>query len=364
MRRKRTQIANPAVENILHITQRCVRQDFFMNDKLSTKCKYHRRRDVILFRLRKLASAFAIDVLRFSILENHFHVILRNRPSLVAEMDDEEVARRWLVICPGFCQALADFRNKTPEGPTEADIKKLAENKKRIAELRSRLSSVSYFMWALNGYCAKLFNLVDQKKGHFWEDRYKVKVLLDNLSTFVGAMYVDLNPIRANACQTPETSEYTSVYCQIKAAEMQEANPQIPAEKRPDAFISPLEISNDETTRQRTSVLPTRASDFGFLGISLQEYLLSIDIVGRIIREDKKGFIPPEIPPIFERLKISWENALELITAYDTLFRSFVGNKDSLAKKAAELGGHKLRCPAEKKGLLTEPDKSPASSSA
>jgi hypothetical protein len=86
--------------------------------------------------------------------------------------------------------------------------------------------------------------------------------------------------------------------------------------------------------------------------MSLYEYFLALDIVGRIIREGKKGAIPAELPPIFERLNISWENAIELIVAYEQLFKCFVGNKKSLEKKAAELGGHKLRCPAELKKLL------------
>lgn len=352
MRRKRTEIANPLVKNVLHIIQRCVRQGYFLDDDLPLEGKFGERRNAVLQRLRTLASAFAIDILRFSIMSNHLHLELRNRPELVAEMSDEEVARRWLIICPGFCQALADFRNVRPERPTQEDIEKLAKDKKRIAELRIRLSSVSFFMWALSNYCAKLFNLMDGTKGHFWDNRYQVKVLLDNASVFVCALYIDLNPIRANVAITPETSEYTSAYCQIQTAQLEAEKSDIHPAFHPDSFLARLRIL-DDNSEKKLSELSTRCSDLGFLDVSSREYLIALDIAGRIIREGKSGAIPADLPPIFERLNLSWENAIELICSYEQLFKCFVGTPKSLERKAAELGGHKLHCPAERKNLFS-----------
>lgn len=351
MRRKRTEIAAPEVSNYLHITQRCVRQDFFLDDDLPLEGKYLTRRNAVLERLRTLASGFAIDITRFSIMDSHVHIKARNRPDLAAQMSDEEVARRWYIICPGFCEALADFRNETPDRPTQEDIEKLAQDKDRIKELRTRLSSISFFMWAFSGYCAKLFNLMDGTKGHFWEDRYKVKVLLDDLSLLLCSFYIDLNPIRANLALTPESSDYTSVQCQIESEQMQEMFADIDPRLLPDSFMPPIEIV-DDGSGERCSKLPTRISDFGFLSMSSKEYLISLDIAGRILDPDKRGAIPSDLPPIFKRLNLSWENAIQLIAGYESLFRCFVGSKASLKKKAAELGGHKLRCPAEKKKLL------------
>ncbi|MEQ8790933.1 MAG: hypothetical protein RIC55_32015, partial [Pirellulaceae bacterium] len=39
-------------------------------------------------RLRFLAGCFGIDLLGFAILSNHFHLILRNRPDVMATWDD------------------------------------------------------------------------------------------------------------------------------------------------------------------------------------------------------------------------------------------------------------------------------------
>ena len=33
-------------------------------------------------------------------MSNHFHLVLRSRPDVVAEWGDTDVARRWLMLCP------------------------------------------------------------------------------------------------------------------------------------------------------------------------------------------------------------------------------------------------------------------------
>jgi len=68
---------------------------------------YEYRRAWIEERLAFLAGCFGIDVLGFAILSNHFHVILRNRPDVVDGWSEEEVARRWYLVCPA---------RKTPDG--------------------------------------------------------------------------------------------------------------------------------------------------------------------------------------------------------------------------------------------------------
>ncbi len=72
-----------------------------------------------------LASVFGIDVLTYAILSNHIHVILRNRPDVVAAWSNEEAALRWLRVFPGrrLDEQLAE--------PTESDVRMLAANEQR-----------------------------------------------------------------------------------------------------------------------------------------------------------------------------------------------------------------------------------------
>ena len=52
-----------------------------------------------------------IDLLSMAILSNHFHLILRSRPDVVATWDDNEVARRWLLLCPKRGEELFELTN-------------------------------------------------------------------------------------------------------------------------------------------------------------------------------------------------------------------------------------------------------------
>jgi len=68
-------------------------------DTVSGKTFEHRR-TWIQNRLQELAASFGIDCLSFAVMVNHVHVILRNRPDVVALWSDEEVAKRWWQLFP------------------------------------------------------------------------------------------------------------------------------------------------------------------------------------------------------------------------------------------------------------------------
>ena len=79
---------------VLHVFSRCVRRAFLCGvDPLTGAC-YDHRKQFIQDRLEALAAVFAIDVMAFAIMSNHFHLVLRTRPDIVAGWSDEEVARR------------------------------------------------------------------------------------------------------------------------------------------------------------------------------------------------------------------------------------------------------------------------------
>ena len=81
---------------VYHCHARCVRELFLCGYDPRTKKDYEYRREWIRQRLMRLATVFAIDVGCYAILHNHFHLLLRNRPDVVAGWSDEEVVRRWL----------------------------------------------------------------------------------------------------------------------------------------------------------------------------------------------------------------------------------------------------------------------------
>lgn len=77
-----------------HVFSRTVRRCFLLgDDPISSKNFDHRKRWIEEY-LQQFAANFGIGLLCYSLLSNHFHLILRSRPVVVATWDDEDVARR------------------------------------------------------------------------------------------------------------------------------------------------------------------------------------------------------------------------------------------------------------------------------
>jgi hypothetical protein len=87
----------------------------------------------------------------------------------------------------------------------------------------------------------------------------------------------------------------------------------------------------------------SRASNKGFLSLTLDEYLQLLDWTGRQIRPDKRGAIPSDLPPILERLGIRSESWLALIENFATWFRVAAGRVPQLLAEAQRLGRRWLR---------------------
>jgi len=126
--------------------------------------------------------------------------------------------------------------------------------------------------------------------------------------------YVDLNPVRAGIAKTPEASDYTSIRqrlrktCELRAA-IQEmlSNNELQAFNHP---IRPLLPFSDEERQQGAS-----------LPMHFKDYLMLLDMTGRIMRPDKKGSISPSIAPIVERLDISETEWLDGATGFEQMYR-------------------------------------------
>jgi REP element-mobilizing transposase RayT len=82
-RMSRAEIFDPNKVAIGHFYTRTVRRCFLMGeDPVSSKNFDHREAWIENY-LQQFAAQFGIDLLAFSILSNHFHLILRPRPDVV-----------------------------------------------------------------------------------------------------------------------------------------------------------------------------------------------------------------------------------------------------------------------------------------
>ena len=289
---------------IYHCVQRCVRRAMLCGRDAASGKDYEHRKAWIRSRLEFLAGQFGIDVLGYSVLSNHFHVVLRNRPDIVRGWSDDEVARRWWNLFP------MRKDGDRPAEPEEHELARLKADPDVLAELRRRLASISWLMRCLAEPIARRANREDGCTGRFFEGRYKCQRLLDESAVLACSVYVDLNPVRAGVAQTPEESQFTSVHDRVEGrkaerarqgeetrqtrqrlpeqvrrqARRQPAEP-VCAEKAPDAWLSPVELDPrcDETLEKQPSA---RASNRGFLPLGLDAYLELVDWTGRQARAD------------------------------------------------------------------------------
>ena len=242
-RRNRAEVVVEDEIGVYHCIQRVVRRAFLCGVDPLSKQSFDHRKDWIRDRLEALAGLFGVEIAAFAVMSNHVHVILRNRPDVVALWSDHEVARRWLILFPGRVRLmpdpttpLADGGGRTseaaraswngtralpqphePRNPLEQAIAMLTADPALMATIRGRLSSLSWFMRALAEPIARRANREDQCTGRFWEGRFKSQRLLDEAALLACSIYVDLNPIRAGLSDRPETSELTSAHERIMA---------------------------------------------------------------------------------------------------------------------------------------------------
>ena len=333
---------------VFHICQRVVRRSHLCGtDSVSGKC-YDYRREWIQKRLAFLASVFGIDVLAFAVMSNHLHLVLRNRPDVVAKWSDEEVAWRWWNLFPK-----RKDKQGQPMPPRPSDLDMIQADPQQLAEKRRRLSSISWWMRCLGEDIARRANKEDECTGHFWEGRFKSQPLLDESAIVACMAYVDLNPIRARLAETPETSQFTSAYERIAARQssinnavsestVTEAPQAIPPESARDAWLAPIEVLS-ESAEQQAPPTTLRASSRGCLPMKQDQYLQLLDWTGRQIRRDKRGAIPSDLAPILERLQTSPEHWVRLVSSFRRLFHRAVGRESSLQQEANRRGQTYLR---------------------
>ena len=323
----RSRYVQEGEEGVYHCFCRCVRRAFLFGVDPVSNQDYSHRKDWIVERLKFLGGIFAIDVCAYAVVTNHAHEILRTRPDIAASWSDWEVASRWLQICP------PKPRSKKKQAlPIEVQIKALLASPARIAELRKRLCSLSWFMGRLNEFIARMANTEDKVKGRFWESRFKCQVLLDDISTITCMVYADLNIIRAGLAAMPEDSDFTSIQERIRAWQS-ENMPQLSAQSTPS-------IQSGNKSRSNSWLCPIMSTPErrGIMSISEEQYFDLVDRSGREIRAGKRGSINPDLAPILLRIGANPEAWMDLVSRFEDIFHVAAGTQYTLKKFAAKIG--------------------------
>ena len=347
----RAEIFDPLEIVAVHLIGKTVRSCFLMGFDEHSGKNFDHRKQWIEDKLKQLAASFGIDLLAFSCLSNHFHLLLRSRPDVVATWDDTQVALHWWQLCPTRkVKREADGKwIKVPAEPTEFELNAIRYDPMRLATIRLRLSDLSWWMRLLCQYIALRANGEDgDGLGRFWQGRYKAVRILDEESLLASAAYIDLNPIRAALAETLEQSDYTSVQRRIQAIQApvldesadedtlpttEAVESTLVCKPRADAFLAPVSIDErKDPLGAHPSRRGKRCSDKGFLAMADAEYLEILDWLARNAVAGKRGMTPQVAPRIFERLGIEPSTWEMMVKDFGRAFKNVAGTAKSVSE--------------------------------
>jgi REP element-mobilizing transposase RayT len=280
---------------------RCVRQSYLCGYDSETNRDYSHRKKWIIAKIKHIANVFAIKICAYAIMSNHYHLVLFVNDTQALAWSDSEVFKRWQMLFPNDAKALSLYST------AEAELK--------IKLWRHRLMDISWFMRCLNEPIARYSNKEDEKKGRFWEGRFKSQALLDEGAILTAMAYVDLNPIRANTASSPEESNFTSI------------------QERIHTFLK-YSSKNTHSKIQPQALMPfltKETSKDAHINYNIIDYFKLVDSTGRILRDDKKGVISEKLEPILFRLGLDPKFWVENVKYLQQRFSYAIGQYENLA---------------------------------
>lgn len=148
--------------------------------------------------MRKVAGFCGVEVLTYSVMTNHFHILLRVPER--EELSDAELVRRLRLL---YSKPIVnDFTVALERAREEGDEAYAARLRDKYLY---RMYDVSEFMKTLKQRFTMWYNANNKRRGTLWEERFK-SVLVENSENALVMMasYIDLNPVRAGMVKDPK----------------------------------------------------------------------------------------------------------------------------------------------------------------
>jgi putative transposase len=156
-------------------------------------------KEVFRRQMWKTAYSCGIQILTYSIMGNHFHLLLRVPDKI--EMGDEELLKRYRALYPKpnkyQAKSIEDFERELALG---GEIAVKARKK-----LLARMGDLSVFMKLFKQRFSIWYNRNSGRRGTLWGERFKSVIVEDRIETLkVVAAYIDLNAVRAGLVSDPK----------------------------------------------------------------------------------------------------------------------------------------------------------------
>ena len=165
-------------------------------------------RDIFRKILRQVEAFSGVRVLTWTILSNHFHVLLEVPPKPDAALSDDEILAR--------CRCLYSQEQMLVVEMDFAEAQRLGGDV--LGRLRARflrrMWDLSEFMLTLKQKFTMWFNRKHQRVGTLWESRFRSVVVEGSWKSLLCvAAYIDLNAVRAGLVDDPKDYRWCG-YCE------------------------------------------------------------------------------------------------------------------------------------------------------
>jgi REP element-mobilizing transposase RayT len=228
---RKTQVSLDATR-YYHCSSRCARRAFLCGKDAVTGQSFAHRRQWIEDKLMELETVFAIYLCAFSVMHNHYHVVLFIDKLTADNWDALEVVERWHLLLSGTLYSQRFSKGELLTEPEQVNLNA------SIVLWRERLMDISWCMRIINEAIARMANREDDCTGRFWEGRFSSQALFDEKALAACSTYVDLNPIRAGIADSLIGSDHTSIKrrCEQAAKAEQQTDGLLPSPVTPGAI--------------------------------------------------------------------------------------------------------------------------------
>ena len=300
---------------------------------------FDHRKQWIVSRLKFLSFVYAIDICAYAVMSNHYHVVLHVDKARALAWSLEEVVERWTQLYKAPLLVARWVEAPATVGAAEFEVIKGI-----VDEWRTRLYDISWFMRGVNETIARMANEEEGVKGRFWEGRFKSQALLDETAVLSCMAYVDLNPIRASMENDLIDSDFTSIqqrlFDYVKHKPVKNKDEKRLTQRIQHQRTLKAELKLDKLPE--ASLMPFDGSAHTDIHVALpftrEDYFELVDVTGRVIREDKRGFINAEVPAILWRMGVKPDRWLDQILNFSRRYGSCAGSVARMEDYAEAFG--------------------------
>ena len=180
-------MVNPDQKTVYHVMSRTALDGFPFKDV---------EKDEFVKIIKRFSQIYFTDIIGFSIMRNHAHILIRMVPDKY--FSDDEIKERY-----------TRFYGADVVFPVVDDLN--GDENKGILYYRQKWSSLSKFMQEVKQTFSRYYNKRYHRRGTLWGERFK-SVIVEDGNTLINCLaYIDLNPVRAGIVEKPEDYRWNSI---------------------------------------------------------------------------------------------------------------------------------------------------------